>query len=243
MLDNQITGIYGKLPLHGDFVYRNLPANLMTSWDEWLQSFVAGSREQLGENWLDIYLTSPIWRFAFSEGVLDQNAWLGVILPSVDRVGRYFPISLLTKVPVEVNLFEYMLLQKDWFESVEELLFQSLDGELDVDEVLLEIHKVALNEHTIYKKNSHLPGQSAAVMNMEFEEQSPALAFPHLLDSFLTNALKSYSAWTTLGSERVEPCIAITQNLPKIGGIAAMMDGRWTEWNWPEPYKVDAFDN
>ena len=240
MSTERMTGIYGKLPLHGDFVYRNLPPSLIEVWDEWLQGFVAGSREQLGDSWLDIYLTSPIWRFSLSEGVLDSNAWLGVMLPSVDRVGRYFPISILTKVPGNANLFEYSELQKSWYEGVEELLFHALDGELDIDELLEEILKVPMADSTAYKKVSRLPIQSSTVVKLEFEEQSANLTLPYLLDSFLTSSLRSYSTWTTLGSERVEPCVCITQNLPKIGGIAAMIDGEWNQWSWPQPYELEA---
>ncbi|MCK7582565.1 MAG: TagF domain-containing protein [Chromatiales bacterium] len=32
-------------------------------WDDWLQRALAGSRGALGESWLDLYLTSPLWRF------------------------------------------------------------------------------------------------------------------------------------------------------------------------------------
>lgn len=243
MLESKMTGIYGKLPLHGDFVYRNLPPNLIEVWDEWLQSFVAGSREQLGENWLDIYLTSPIWRFSFSEGVLDNNAWLGVMLPSVDRVGRYFPISVLSQVPANINLFEYSQLQDNWYEAIEELLFSSLDGELDIDELLAAIQQVPMVEYTAYKKSFQIPVQTSAVINMEFEEQSPNLVYPYLLDSFLTSSLRSYSIWRTLGSERVNPCVTISQNLPKIGGVAAMIDGQWEHWNWPIPYQLEMLES
>jgi type VI secretion system protein ImpM len=64
-----------------------------------------------------------------------------------------------------------------------------------------------------------------------------------LLESFLTSSLKSYSAWTTMGSELVEPCIAISQNLPKFGSVAALLDGQWGQWNWPQPYLLDAQEN
>ncbi len=239
MSENRLTGIYGKLPLHGDFVYRNLPPQLIEVWDEWLQSFVAGSREQLGESWLDIYLTSPIWRFSFSQGVLDDQSWLGVMLPSVDRVGRYFPISVLSRLPEGVNLFEYSQLQEDWYEAVEELLFSSLDGELDIDELLNEIENIPMVEYTAYRKYPSPPAQFSTVINLEFEEQSPNLVFPYLLDSFLSNSLRSYSVWRTLGSEHVNPCMAISQNLPKIGSVAAMIDGQWEHWNWPIPYQLE----
>jgi len=238
MDNNPQTGIFGKLPLHGDFIYRNLPSDCMTSWDEWLQRYIAGSREQLSNEWLDTYLTSPIWRFAMSEGVLDESAWMGMMVPSVDRVGRYFPISILSRIPAQVNLFEYMMLQTDWFEKVEERVLDALDAQLDVDELMTVVDEIELNQHTAYDNVQRLENHSSTVISMEFEEQSPSSVYPHFLDSFLSLTLASYSVWTTTGSERVEPCMSITQGLPKIGGIASMLDGQWSYWNWQQPYKL-----
>ncbi|MCW8876466.1 MAG: type VI secretion system-associated protein TagF [Kangiellaceae bacterium] len=237
-----MTGVYGKLPLHGDFIYRNLPNDCMQTWDDWLQQFVAGSQERMGDDWLDIYLTSPVWRFGLSEGILDENAWLGIFMPSVDKVGRYFPISVLTQIPPSANLFEFMLLQKEWFVTTEELLFQALDAELDVDELMNDVNQVPLNYDVVYRKNAQVGNISSAVVNMEFEEQSPSIVFPQLLDAFLSSSLASYSVWTTPGSERVEPCMSVLQGLPKIGNVAAMIDGLWSHWQWPEPYQLNPLE-
>ena len=237
-----MTGVFGKLPLHGDFIYRNLPSNCMQAWDEWLQQFVAGSQEQLRDEWLNIYLTSPVWRFVLSEGIIDENCWSGVFMPSVDKVGRYFPISVLTQVPAQINPFEFLLLQKEWYESVEDLLFQALDSELDVDELMTAIEELDINYRAYYSKIGS-PAQSNVVVNMEFEEQSPAIVFPHLLESLLSKSLVSYSAWTTPGSDRVEPCMTVLQGLPKIGNISAMLDGQWSHWSWPQPYSLNALDS
>ena len=72
------TGLFGKLPAHGDFIYRDLPARFINVWDQWLQGYIGTSREKLGDQWLDVYMTSPIWRFALSEGAVDENAWAGM---------------------------------------------------------------------------------------------------------------------------------------------------------------------
>ena len=52
------TGIYGKLPANGDFLLRNLPTGFVNSWDQWLQQFMSNTREYIGGEWLDIYLTN-----------------------------------------------------------------------------------------------------------------------------------------------------------------------------------------
>ncbi len=90
---NTIVGFYGKLPVVGDFVSRRLPNEFIKPWDGWLQSAIAASREELGDEWLNSYLTSPIWRFLLSPGVCGNKAVAGIMMPSVDRVGRYYPLN------------------------------------------------------------------------------------------------------------------------------------------------------
>lgn len=87
-------GWFGKLQCLGDFASRRLPESFVAQCDSWLSRGVASSRQQLGERWLDVYLTAPFWRFALAPGVADSNWWLGALMPSVDRVGRYFPLLL-----------------------------------------------------------------------------------------------------------------------------------------------------
>ena len=231
-------GVYGKLPVHGDFVHRNLPASSIESWDEWLQSFVAGTREQLADDWLDMYLSAPVWRFALSSGVLNENAYLGVLIPSVDRVGRYFPLTLLEPVDSEIGLLELIELRANWFTNVEELLLESLDGQLDIDNLMFELSKIPNETTTTYRKlDSYCDGQNA-VVNMEFEEQSPASVFPQLLESLLVSSFSSFSLWTTSGSDFVEPCTMLSQGLPKIGQVSAMLDGYWSSRGWNFPYQL-----
>ena len=94
-----LVGLYGKMPGHGDFVERALPRDFVQPWDGWMQHALAHAKEVLGGRWLEVYLSSPVWRFAISGGVLGSNGWIGLMLPSVDRVGRHFPLLLTTTVP------------------------------------------------------------------------------------------------------------------------------------------------
>jgi type VI secretion system protein ImpM len=49
---------------------------------------------QLGEHWLQAYLSAPVWRFAWAPGVVGPHWWFGVLMPSCDNVGRYFPLVI-----------------------------------------------------------------------------------------------------------------------------------------------------
>jgi type VI secretion system protein ImpM len=87
-----VAGFYGKLPARGDFVRAGLSRDFIDPWDAWLQSVIAGSRTLAGDAWLPAYLESPVWRFALPAGMCGGLAVLGLMLPSVDKAGRYFPL-------------------------------------------------------------------------------------------------------------------------------------------------------
>lgn len=231
-------GLYGKLPAHGDFVYRNLPSSFIQAWDTWLQGCVACSQEQLGEDWLDIYLTSPIWRFAFSDGVIDERVWVGIVLPSVDRVGRYFPFSIATPLPASANPME-LIAQTSWFEAIEILALKALDGQLPIDELLQEINRHPCNPLEVYTAVAQQPTQQGTVINMDFAEQSPHSTYPHLINNLLKGSLSSYSVWSTQGSQYVAPCLFYSRGFPAMQGVAAMLDGQWQQRGWSLPCQLN----
>jgi len=89
-----VTGFFGKLPARGDFVRAGLPEDFVAPWDGWSRAILAASRAALGEAWEPAWMNAPIWRFLLPAGACGPRAVLGVWLPSVDRVGRHFPLAL-----------------------------------------------------------------------------------------------------------------------------------------------------
>lgn len=233
-------GLYGKLPLHGDFVHRNLSSAFISCWDEWMQHYIAGSKEQIGDAWLDVYLTSPIWRFVLSPGVIDTAHWAGIFIPSVDQVGRYYPFSIVMTLPDSLNPLEYLSLHTRWYEAVEELSLQALDGEFTVDELLTELNTIDVSFESSYCSTGRVMSSDAIQVNMEFEEQLPSSVYAHLLDSLLKKSLSSYSMWTTQGSEKIAPCLFTVQGLPPVSNIPAMLDGQWEYWGWQQTYELNS---
>ncbi len=87
-------GFFGKLPGHGDFIRAGLPEEVVAAWDGWVREGLAESRIALAEAWLPAFLEAPVWRFRFAPGTLCAMGLAGVMAPSVDRAGRYFPLML-----------------------------------------------------------------------------------------------------------------------------------------------------
>lgn len=91
-------GFFGKLPARGDFVRRDLTQAFVDAWDAWLAAGIAASRARLADEWLAAFLEAPIWHFALAPGIAGPGM-AGIFLPSVDRAGRYFPLTLAAEAP------------------------------------------------------------------------------------------------------------------------------------------------
>ncbi|MDT8345342.1 MAG: type VI secretion system-associated protein TagF [Thermohalobaculum sp.] len=100
-------GYYGKIPAQGDFLRRGLTPGFVEPWDRWLQALMLSGRASLGAGWQDAYFSAPIWRFALPGGVCGPAAVAGVLMPSVDRVGRQFPLTLAAEIEAPSALAAY----------------------------------------------------------------------------------------------------------------------------------------
>ena len=87
-------GFYGKIPARGDFVGSGLRPDFVATWDAWLQDVLSAASEALGAEWSDRYLNAPIWRFALESGVCGETGVIGIVMVSVDAVGRFFPLTI-----------------------------------------------------------------------------------------------------------------------------------------------------
>ena len=129
-----VAGWYGKLPCLGDFASRRLSQDFIAPWDAWLQRSIATSRQQLGEQWLEIYLTSPMWRFIVAPGVCGERGWIGVLLPSVDKVGRYFPLTLALPLESDADVVALLGVQA-WFAGLERIGLAALNVDYSANEL------------------------------------------------------------------------------------------------------------
>jgi len=122
-----VPGWYGKLPGLGDFASRRLPDEFIRAWDEWLQQVIHAARTSLAEAWVDSYLTMPIWRFVLLPGLVGASGWAGVLMPSVDRVGRQFPLTLAAELRSSAAAAGALFEAADWFAALEDAALSVLD--------------------------------------------------------------------------------------------------------------------
>jgi type VI secretion system ImpM family protein len=114
-------GFYGKLPGAGDFLQRRLPPGFVAAWDAGFEVAVNAARATLGDAWHDIWREAPAWRFALMPGVCGESAWIGVMGPAIDRVGRGFPMVLAHAIEAPDVLSRVVAEAGGWFAMVEDV--------------------------------------------------------------------------------------------------------------------------
>ncbi|MBU2870481.1 type VI secretion system-associated protein TagF [Colwellia sp. E2M01] len=221
-------GFCGKIPIKGDFVQSKLNNDFLKHWNEWLQAVIAVSKEQLEDDWLDCYLTSPIWHFSLSAGICCDSPMIGTVIPSIDQVNRPFPFTLATEHNNSALQGWY---KNTWSEKFEEMILKVLNDDFDFDDwcTMLSNEEVAIQNT---KTNSATRESEDKIKKAwVIKGDSP----PELLDLLhhqYSHHYGRYSLWWTLGSYFVEPCLIITEGLPQVSQFSAMLNGQWQENNW-----------
>ncbi|WP_307687578.1 type VI secretion system-associated protein TagF [Variovorax boronicumulans] len=128
----ELPGWFGKLPGMGDFAHRRLPESFRTVWDQWLQRGLARLRDRHAD-WTTYYLEAPIWCFALGPQVAGERAWIGVLMPSVDGVGRYFPFTLAVELGEVSDSLQGEALSAalHWWALGVQAALEGLEGDLD----------------------------------------------------------------------------------------------------------------
>ncbi|MFS4437496.1 type VI secretion system-associated protein TagF [Paracoccaceae bacterium GXU_MW_L88] len=119
-------GYYGKVPTQGDFVSRGFSRALTDRFDEWLRQCVRESQDRMGRDWLNAFLVAPVWRMALSAGTFGPDPIIGIMMPSVDRAGRYFPLVIAAPLPGVTAPLEKLHGLLPWFDAAEDLARSTL---------------------------------------------------------------------------------------------------------------------
>lgn len=230
-------GFFGKMPTHGDFVRRNLAPDLAGAWDDWLGPLMTTVRRDLGEaDWLDVYLTSPVWRFALGARVAGV-AQAGVLVPSVDRVGRYFPLVIALPLTGVSSLVTVARDGGALFDALEALALRALeDDTMDAGELARELS--VLTPPWVDTPEDGAGGgerSSPGVWTPLGDDGAPAAvaALAWLLaDLGVLPASGGDGLWWTEGSAHVPGGLLRSRGWPTPRAAVALFDGRWRARGW-----------
>ncbi|AVS73776.1 type VI secretion system-associated protein TagF [Acidovorax cattleyae] len=85
---------FGKLPGQGDFVGRRMPRAMSGAWDDWLSHGLGHLKSTAHGDWERTFTQAPLWSFVAS-GSKGAAPSCGVLAPSIDRVGRCYPLTVM----------------------------------------------------------------------------------------------------------------------------------------------------
>jgi len=126
-------GFYGKLPSHGDFVSMGLGHSLQSALDAWMQAGLQAAQQELGEDWKRRFRSMPAWRFIIERGLWGPATVAGVLLPSLDRVGRSFPLVIAAQLHGFVEHPRQLYLDDTWFTVAEAIAESSARRDFDIN--------------------------------------------------------------------------------------------------------------
>lgn len=229
-------GFFGKLPGMGDFVQRRLPPAFVAAWDSGFEAAVDGARAGFGGDWDAVWHAAPIWRFALPRGVCDESAWVGVTGPSVDRVGRRFPMVLAQAVESTDAVASVVRGAAGWFAALEQVCASACSGnavstdEFDAAVAALVDPFAWMDDAAHAPPGSGLDGRLNPWVQAGDDRQLDAL--------WSACRAEGGCLWWTHGHAGFAPSLCATRGLPRGDVYAAFLAGRQVAMSASAPMYV-----
>ena len=229
-----------QAPSHGDFLRRRITDAFVEAWDAWLREL---SRQPHGARprWLDISPDEPGVALACAAGACPAPV-IGVIVPSVDQVGRYFPLTLVAELPAEASLVTVAAGSERFFDQAEHLVIETLATErVDFDRfdrgvVALEPELAGLTlppPLVLGQESSAILTDSPQAWHVPLGASSDVgMAFEQLLWLHLEAKYRPLVLFWTDGSAAVEPSCLVLKGLPDPELYPALLEGAWAARRW-----------
>jgi len=220
-------GAFGKMPSVGDFFRIGVPPGFVTAWDDWIQHGMLEVQKALGGSWDAHYMSAPIWRFCLSPGLAGPQKVIGVLMPSIDRVGRRFPLTLMaplqTPGPAQLDHFS----EEPLFMRLEELALSTLEDNMTREK--LEADLLAISPPDM-RPNTPLRSAGSSLV---LTQAGPDGLLPDLAAGLLAGRFQKPSLWSAVISEI--PRLIICEGLPQGSEIHGLFNLSAEIWSEAQP--------
>ncbi|WP_376987040.1 type VI secretion system-associated protein TagF [Bosea sp. R86505] len=221
-------GLFGKLPAKRDFIAVNAPAAFLKVYETWLQGGLTASRLALAGRWQEAFLNVPIWRFWLGQGLCGQ-AVAGAFMPSVDGVGRYFPLTVFALAQPGGAIPHPELDPQDaWYAGIEDFLLRALDPEASFEAVSERLSRLAIPNDALLAPP---PQDMVRLSDGTIVTALDAAGFPARLAALrVENHARAYAHSTcfwTVGGDNFEPLALVGHGLPDPYLFAGLLTGHF----------------
>jgi type VI secretion system protein ImpM len=169
-----------------------------------------------------MYLNMPVWCFALGAGICGESVWAGVLMPGVDRVGRYFPFTIAAPVAVG-DAAAWLGGAQSWYDEATRRALSTLADDFVLKRFDMELDAwgplhVAPSARVAWRLG--LGGQAqqqagpALGENDGSDVEQPGAVRDGFADALADHAAAGSSAWWTEGSSAVPPALLGGPGLP-----------------------------
>lgn len=215
-------GAFGKLPALGDFLRMDLPQGFIDPWDRWLQEGLVTAKAALDDRWQDCYFSAPIWRFNLSAGLLGAAPVMGVMMSSVDRVGRQFPLTLAAQMPDDNSALLDHFLSVPTFEALDDIALAALEDSMTRDNL-----RDLLGAVTAPARPSNLSIRRAQG-GMVVTGAAPGTLVPELAAGLTAGSFRKPSIWSAVDEHGMR--MMVCEGLPAGGQLLGLFDMAAQVW-------------
>ena len=219
--------LFGKVSPKRDFVAVHAPRRVLDVWEPWIQGGMSASRQSLGDDWQPVFLKAPIWRFWLGDELCGTTV-IGAFMPSLDGIGRYFPLTVFacadegeTIAPPELDP------QADWFTAAEDFLLSTLDHGITYEAISSTLEQLAIpanNGAAPPPEMIALPDRMVSAMG---SEQSFSERFASMRIAGHRNVYSSATFWWTIGGEGYPQFAVSGRRMPNPFLFTEMLTGRF----------------
>ncbi|MGY8631046.1 type VI secretion system-associated protein TagF [Bradyrhizobium sp. 14AA] len=218
-------GLFGKIGAKRDFIAIATPRRFLEAWEPWVQAALSASRHQLGSGWQQAFLTAPVWRFWLGAAICGTTV-AGAIMPSLDGVGRYYPLTLHAVTGEGASLPSPNIdPQDEWFGQAEAFLLATLDRAATFEQISEALDRLAVPRlQATVADGSPITSLGAAAI----ERASTVDAFAGSFAALCAANPQVYAAasfWWTAGGEGFPPMALCCRGLPDPFHYATLLTG------------------
>jgi type VI secretion system protein ImpM len=218
-------GLFGKIGAKRDFIAIATPRSFLEAWEPWVQAALSASRHQLGSGWQQAFLTAPVWRFWLGAAICGTTV-AGAIMPSLDGVGRYYPLTLHAVTGEGASLPPPNIdPQDEWFGQAETFLLSTLDRTATFEQISDALDRLAVPRlQAAVADGPPITSAGAAAVGMVSAIDTFAGSFAALCAAN-PQVYAAASFWWTAGGEGFPPMALCCRGLPDPFHYSTLLTG------------------
>lgn len=115
----------------------NLPRDFTDAWDAWWQRGLTDLQVRWPDAWREAWLEAPVWRFMLPPGLCGRSGVLGLWIPSVDKVGRYSPLTIAATA--SCDWLPYVRVMMPFIAAAEAVALDALEHDVAPADVMVRL--------------------------------------------------------------------------------------------------------